>query len=367
VATVRIWTGREAAALRTALRFSVRAFAEHLGVAVRTVSKWEKLGAATRPHPDTQAILDTALDLAPEPARIRFQALIAHALTPAPPSGWAPARWNWDYETWADDLDRVVVGLSRQDFRVACPLIERWLAQFPAAGALDDKSAYLWARTLVLQGDARRDQGMLTGPASAALSYRHALGVFGDLNIPRRVAQIELSMAVIAEMSGLHQDAARRYALLAGDERLSARDRARSTLWIGTALSKDGEHDYALQVMTTASREFEDLDEAEDWAVAQQKLALACRGAGRLGDALRYIGTARGSGTAATPMQRVRLAAAHAHILLTDTATEASGLALLSEAAQIAAESGLSHQLRAIEAIRQDTARPGSVRKGTSA
>jgi transcriptional regulator with XRE-family HTH domain len=365
VATVRIWTGREAAALRTAMRLSVRAFAEHLGVAVRTVSKWEKLGAATRPHPDTQAILDTALDLAPEPARIRFQTLIAHAQAQGPPPGWTATARNWDYETWADDLDRVVVGLSRQDFRAACPLIERWLARFPADGEMDDKSAYLQARTLVLQGDARRDQGMLTGPGSAALSYRHALGVFGDLDIPRRIAQIELSMAVIAEMSGQHQNAAHRYALLAGDERLSARDRARAALWIGTALSKDGEHDYALQVMTTASREFEELDEAEDWAVAQQKLALACRGAGRLGDALRYIDTARASGTAATPMQRVRLTTAHAHILLTDTATAASGLALLGEAAQLAAGSGLSHQLRAIEAIRMESS--GPIRKGTSA
>ena len=79
---------------------------------------------------------------------------------------------------------------------------------------------------------------------------------------------------------------------------------------------------------------------------------------------LRYIDIAQASGTAATPMQHVRLATAHAHILLTDTATVTSGLALLSEATQLAAESGLSHQLRGIEAIRQDAARPGPARKG---
>jgi hypothetical protein len=39
---------------------STRAFAEHLGVALRTVAKWESLGAETQPRPDTQAILDTA-------------------------------------------------------------------------------------------------------------------------------------------------------------------------------------------------------------------------------------------------------------------------------------------------------------------
>lgn len=252
--TVRIWTGREAGALRTAMRLSVRAFAEHLGVAVRTVSKWERLGAATRPHPDTQAILDTALDRAPEPARIRFQALLAQA--PAPAAGWLAASRNWDYETWADDLDRVVVSLSRQDFRAASPLIERWLAQFPVRAELDDRGAYLRARTLVLQGDARRDQGMLADPGSAGHSCRQALGLFGDLDIPRRIAQIELSLAVVAEMTGQHQDAAHRYAQLADDERLSRRDCARSRLWIGTALSKDGEHDYALRVMTVASLAF---------------------------------------------------------------------------------------------------------------
>jgi tetratricopeptide (TPR) repeat protein len=349
------------------MRLSVRAFAEHLGVAVRTVSKWEQLGPATRPHPDTQAILDTALDRAPEPAKVRFQAMLAETRSPAASRPWLVTPRTWDYETWADDLDRVVVGLSRQDFHAATPLLDHWLVRFPSTSELDDRGAYLRARTLVLLGDARRDQGMLAGPGSAARSYHQALGLYGDLDIPRRIAQIELSLAVVTEMTGQHQDAARCYARLADDQRLSPRDRARSTLWIGTALSKDGEHDYALRVMSTASQMFEDLGEAEDWSVAQQKLALACRGAGNLGQALRYIDIAQANGTAATPMQRVRLSTAHGHILLTDQATHASGLALLREAAQLAAESGLSHQLRAIEAIRHQAAHPGPTRKETTA
>jgi hypothetical protein len=40
--------------------------------------------------------------------------------------------------------------------------------------------------------------------------------------------------------------------------------------------------------MASAAREFEDLGEAEDWSVAQQKLALAYRGAGDLGQAQRF-------------------------------------------------------------------------------
>jgi hypothetical protein len=106
--------------------------------------------------------------------------------------------------------------------------------------------------------------------------------------------------------------------------------------------------------MTQAAREFEDLGEAEDWSVAQQKLALAHRGAGNLGQAQRLIGIACDSSAAETPTQKVRLSTAQAHILLTDTATRAQGLALLDDTAQLAQRCGLSHQLRAIQAIRQD-------------
>ena len=239
VPAVRLWTGREARALRGALRLSVRAFAEHLGIAARTVSKWEQLGQATHPHPDTQAILDTALDRAGTAAQIRFQMLLADAGTLYPAASRQMILPAWDYETWSDDLDRTVVALSRQDFTTGTTLIERWLARYPV-GQLDTRGLYLHARSLVLLGDAHRDQGRLDGPLSAPHSYRRALAIFGDLDIPRRVAQIELALTVVAEMAGQLQAAAQGYSRLADDERLSGRDRARARLWIGTALSKDG-------------------------------------------------------------------------------------------------------------------------------
>jgi hypothetical protein len=121
----------------------------------------------------------------------------------------------------------------------------------------------------------------------------------------------------------------------------------------------DGEHGHAARVMTEAAREFEDPGEAEDWSVAQQKLALAYRGAGNLTEAQRLITVAGTSGATGTPMQKVRLSTAQAHILLsdtdTDTGTRAQGLALLDETARLARDSGLSHQLRSIESIRTDT------------
>lgn len=74
--TVQRWTGREASALRAALRASVRDFAAHLGVSARTISKWEAGGAAVCPRPESQAILDTELERSSSEVRARFVALI---------------------------------------------------------------------------------------------------------------------------------------------------------------------------------------------------------------------------------------------------------------------------------------------------
>ncbi|WP_370024948.1 helix-turn-helix domain-containing protein [Planotetraspora sp. GP83] len=128
--TVCEWTGREARALRLAKRMSVRAFAEHLGVAVRTVSKWEAQGMGTRPRPDTQAVLDTAPARLAAAEQVRFQRLLADTGNLVPVrDAWSVA---WEYESWTDDLERSAILLSRQDYRLATALLSRWLARFPA-------------------------------------------------------------------------------------------------------------------------------------------------------------------------------------------------------------------------------------------
>ncbi|MFJ9898535.1 helix-turn-helix domain-containing protein [Streptomyces sp. NPDC091280] len=341
--SVRQWTGREASVLRAALRMSMRAFAEHLGVALRTVAKWESLGAETQPRPDTQAILDTALARADAAAHAWFEAVLFPERKSVRPA---------DYETWTEDIERAVVCVRRQDFPFAATLLNRWLASRDAHG-LDDKGLYLYGRSLVLLGDVQRDQGAILGPLSARQSYLTARDMFSELAIPRRVAQIELSLAVVQEMSGQLDASARWYEQLAADQRLSRRDRARARLWIGTALSKEGNNEYATNVMAAATREFEELGEPEDWSVAHQKLALAHRGAGDLKQALHYIDIARTTGTVDSPMQRVRLDTAYGHILLSDAATRNDGLSVLDQAAQVARQFGLSHQLRSIEGIRK--------------
>jgi transcriptional regulator with XRE-family HTH domain len=355
VATVHHWTGLEARALRQALRLSVRAFAENLGVAVGTVSKWEKHLAGTQPRPDTQAILDTALARADPAAHVRFETLVSEAGRDGGTELWRRVTTAgpraWEYESWIDDLDRVAIALSRQNFTTADHLLNRWLTRFPPR-ELDDRGLYLFARSTALLGDLRRDQGAVLGPLSAQHSYTSARSVFTQLDIPRRVAQLELSLAVLAEMSGQLEAAARHYQTLAVDGRLSPRDQARARLWVGTALSKSGDHDYASRVMLAASREFEALSEPDDWSVAHQKLALAHRGTGKLDQALHYIDIARATGPADSPMQRVRLDTAHGHILLSDPATRDDGLRTLTQAAHLAAQYGLSHQLASIEKIK---------------
>jgi hypothetical protein len=279
---VQNWTGLEALALRKALRDSVRGFAARLGVAPRTVSKWGQLLAATTPYPDTQAILDTTLAWAEPEVHLRFEAIVAE-LRRASAAGYAPVprqSANLDFEAWAEDLDRAVVAISWQNFRHAGELLNRWLAPLEP-DQLDDRGLYLYGRSLTLLGDYHCDQGALLGPRSAESTYRKARSVFAQLDIPRRVAQIDLSLAVVMEMSGDAVGAGRQYDLLAVDNRLSARDRARAALWVGTALSKQDQYEDAVSVMVTAARMFETLGELEDWSSAQQKIALAHRRAVR--------------------------------------------------------------------------------------
>ncbi|GAB7184488.1 hypothetical protein ATKI12_4319 [Kitasatospora sp. Ki12] len=348
---VIVWTGLEARALRLACRKSVRDWAAILGMSVRAVSNWERLGASTRPRPDTQAIFDTVLRQSDPGARFRFEALVMQQ-TGAPVLAEVQAGPRaWEYESWAEDIERAVLAAARQDFSLAGGLLERWRSRWPTAD-LDDRGLYLLARSTTLVGDLRRDQGALVGPLSASASYAQARQLYTRLDIPRRTAQLDLSLAVVTEMSGQLSAAAARYSELAGDVRLSARDRTRAALWVGTSLDKQGEHEQAISITRSAIRVFENLGEVEDWATANQKLALAHRGAGNLGEAVRLIAVARTNTTGSAPMQDVRLTTAHGHILLSDRATVEEGLALLNRAEHIADKYGMTHQRRSIQGIR---------------
>ncbi|SPE57566.1 hypothetical protein SNS2_3238 [Streptomyces netropsis] len=287
-------------------------------------------------------------------AQERFEALLSR------PDRRTEARTP-DHETWAEDIDRALVCLSHQNFTFAQDLLNRWLSRHDPTG-IDDRSRYLYARSLALFGDLQRDRGTVVGPLSAHHSYNKARRLFNELGFSRRVAQVDLSLAVITEMSGQLGNSARQYEGLAADARLSLRDRARARLWVGTALSKEGNSHYATRVITIAAQEFEDLGEPEDWSVAHQKLALAHLGTGDITRALHCIDIARQSSTADTPMQRVRLDTAHGHILLSDRGTQDDGMSVLKQAARTADHYGLNHQLRSIERIRRTYGGPPATR-----
>jgi hypothetical protein len=82
--TIDRWSGRESRLLRHALRLTVRAFAEDLGVCVRTVSKWEAIGPAVTPRPELQAALDTMLRRCTDEDRARFRAALSAASSGSP-------------------------------------------------------------------------------------------------------------------------------------------------------------------------------------------------------------------------------------------------------------------------------------------
>jgi transcriptional regulator with XRE-family HTH domain len=94
VIVVARWTGQEASALRQALRMTIRDFADHLGVAERTVAKWEAGGLAMVPVPVMQAALDTVLTRAPDEPRADSGCSLPHSGTllrlPGALKRWAP-------------------------------------------------------------------------------------------------------------------------------------------------------------------------------------------------------------------------------------------------------------------------------------
>ena len=180
MATVRMWTGFEAAILRTALRLSVRAFAEHLGVAVRTVVNWESKGTKIRPLPDMQAILDTALARANAEARERFTMALEVS---SPPEFNGTVELHARLTRTAAALDADLVELFEQQTQ-AFRLLDRRLG----AGRLltqasscpsDGRHAHVHAgRVIPGRAGGRASRGLRIGRLASARSrtFRQGLG-----------------------------------------------------------------------------------------------------------------------------------------------------------------------------------------------
>lgn len=87
---VSAWTGRTACALQSALRLTNEAFAEQLGVAVRTVATWHQRPDMI-PKAEMQQALDTAFERAADSAKLRFTRMIGTQEHPAPAADTAEA------------------------------------------------------------------------------------------------------------------------------------------------------------------------------------------------------------------------------------------------------------------------------------
>jgi DNA-binding transcriptional regulator YiaG len=84
---VREWTGRDAVALRKALRMTEAKFARAVGVSARTVANWHTY-PATVPRNGAQDMLDELLNAADPSVRERFERFAGHQPEPgAVPAG----------------------------------------------------------------------------------------------------------------------------------------------------------------------------------------------------------------------------------------------------------------------------------------
>jgi 8-oxo-dGTP diphosphatase len=71
---VEVWNGRYACALQAALRMTNEAFAQHLGIALRTVATWHA-DPSVIPRTEMQQLLDEAYERAAPAVRARFALL----------------------------------------------------------------------------------------------------------------------------------------------------------------------------------------------------------------------------------------------------------------------------------------------------
>jgi hypothetical protein len=134
------WTGAQADALRQALRMTNESFADHLGVAVRTVAYWRKRPDMIPQH-QMQEVLDAALDRASDRVKAQFALLVSEtrdALEVEPDAGQPssfPLGAMTEREWNGDDAHRLSLSFDAALERSAVEDIERlshlWLISDP--------------------------------------------------------------------------------------------------------------------------------------------------------------------------------------------------------------------------------------------
>jgi transcriptional regulator with XRE-family HTH domain len=133
---VSTWTGRQADALREALRMTKEQFAERLGVSPRTVKYWGKRPDMV-PVTRYQDVLDIALDQASDRAKALFAALIEEQSEAELQNGHRPPTYpeklNADEQ---DRINRVIREPSRLDEATLANLTQALIGQRHAEDTL---------------------------------------------------------------------------------------------------------------------------------------------------------------------------------------------------------------------------------------
>ncbi|MFJ5952236.1 hypothetical protein [Streptomyces noursei] len=111
--TVVQWTGREAALLGEAMRWSIREYAEKLGVDMTTVSRWRANGASTKLKPATAEMLDTLKgQIPPEALEVFYASLAMSNGEPAPALGPATITSHKFIPTYLGKTVDMIEGVS---------------------------------------------------------------------------------------------------------------------------------------------------------------------------------------------------------------------------------------------------------------
>ncbi len=207
MALVERWSGRETRALREAHRMSVRAFAAHLGVAERTVTKWEARGIRTHPRPDLQAALDTALARGGDDIQARFERALHRdglAAVRLPPRATGPDQPH--------QIEPVALHKVEQ--------LRRSLAEAIGSGSLSEASVEDWEQTVWQYGAATRDRpaSVLLADLSADIAeLERVLGRRHAASALRRLTRVSAQMAGLMFLT-----------LIKLDERTASRNWART-------------------------------------------------------------------------------------------------------------------------------------------
>jgi tetratricopeptide (TPR) repeat protein len=201
---VGIWKGRHANALQRAFRLTNEGFADRLGVAVRTVAKWNAHPELEQ-TPEMQQVLDTVLSQAPDDVKARF-AQIAGAGTMDP-----AASTNGRPEV-SDDITSLVAEITSSSTN------DETISQLErAASALAESHTQVPAKKVLAQAFQlhREVQALLS--RTQRLSQRrtlyriesdllaHACLLLGDLKRDETANQYGAASRVYAQEAGSNQ------------------------------------------------------------------------------------------------------------------------------------------------------------------